>query len=443
MIEHCSALVFRIKTLLAKYVLIPLIVLIAMPFAALYQLSLTLRCQKTKMRLSSVFELEREILVASCNVAATVREVSHEVMIKDKCFPVRGFDVPCQRRNGKAKTILLLHGTASSAVNWAKLFDKLSQEYRLLAPDLPGFGPVNLPSNLAGESTADAIDCYVAALEAFLAGQLGSEPVYVVAHSLGCFYATHYAVLHPQRILGMVLADPAGLLPTLGVKGATYAYFFKHSITNLPRDWGQLGFWLLSLLLHAKGASAEAHFWLSVLASPKTWGDKVLAKFITLEWSRAHWNQPSLGHLAALAARRVPLLIVHGSDDDIMPAHQGDLVRLLLGVPNTRLEGVGHSPLHGDTALKFAEIVLANLGEQESGVRGEPPSRSVPRLDLDWQGGLSRVHRTPFHQGRAAEVIAAFYRRLLEQCPGLEGVEVPPRIFDAEVIPYGSRLSNT
>ena len=51
MIEHCSALVFRIKALLAKYVLIPLIVLIAMPFAALYQLSLTLRCQKTKMHL--------------------------------------------------------------------------------------------------------------------------------------------------------------------------------------------------------------------------------------------------------------------------------------------------------------------------------------------------------------------------------------------------------
>ena len=80
----------------------------------------------------------------------------------------------------------------------------------------------------------------------------------------------------------------------------------------------------------------------------------------------------------------------------------------------------------------FAEIVLAHLGEQESGVRRETPSRSVPRLDLDWQGALSRVHRTPFHQGRAAEVIAAFYCRLLEKCPGLEGVEVPPRMLDAE-----------
>ena len=77
MVEHRSALVFRLKALLAKYVLVPLIVLIAMPFAALYQLSLTLRCQKSKMRVSSVFELEREILAASCNVAATVREVCY------------------------------------------------------------------------------------------------------------------------------------------------------------------------------------------------------------------------------------------------------------------------------------------------------------------------------------------------------------------------------
>ena len=64
-----------------------------------------------------------------------------------------------------------------------------------------------------------------------------------------------------------------------------------------------------------------------VLGSPKTWGDKVLAKIIVLQWARAYWSHPALGELADLALRGVPVLLVHGSDDDIMPAHQGDLAR--------------------------------------------------------------------------------------------------------------------
>lgn len=66
----------------------------------------------------------------------------------------------------------------------------------LLAIDLPGYGPVHLPEGLAGESVADAVDFYVATLEALLAAHLGSEPVYVVAHSYGSFFALHHAVLH-------------------------------------------------------------------------------------------------------------------------------------------------------------------------------------------------------------------------------------------------------
>ena len=48
------------------------------------------------------------------------------------------------------------------------------------------------------------------------------------------------------------------------------------------------------------------------------------------------------------------------------------------------------------------------------------------------KSGVVSSGSTTTSQGRAAEVIAAFYCRLLEKCPGLEGVEVPPRMLDAE-----------
>lgn len=68
--------------------------------------------------------------------------MSEEVHIKDESFPVRGFDVPCRRRDGqKPKTILLLHGTASAAVNWCETFDALSLEFRTSAGRKPSPPP--------------------------------------------------------------------------------------------------------------------------------------------------------------------------------------------------------------------------------------------------------------------------------------------------------------
>src|ERR1700692_4837900 len=45
-----------------------------------------------------------------------------------------------------APALLLLHGLPSSSRMFEPLFSRLSDRYRLLAPDYPGFGPTDWPA---------------------------------------------------------------------------------------------------------------------------------------------------------------------------------------------------------------------------------------------------------------------------------------------------------
>ena len=76
--ECFAALAFRLKAALALCVLVPLLAVVAVPLGLIYQITLVLRCQKTKMRLRSVFEMEREVLETHCcpEVVDIIREVT-------------------------------------------------------------------------------------------------------------------------------------------------------------------------------------------------------------------------------------------------------------------------------------------------------------------------------------------------------------------------------
>src|SRR5262245_50887727 len=45
----------------------------------------------------------------------------------------------------EAPTVILLHGYAAAADQWRPLMDRLAADYRLLAPDLLGFGEAPTP----------------------------------------------------------------------------------------------------------------------------------------------------------------------------------------------------------------------------------------------------------------------------------------------------------
>ena len=104
-----------------------------------------------------------------------------------------------------APTLVMLHGYTGSKENWYRLCARLGRRYRLVAPDLPGWG----------DSQRDAGGDYGYAAEAsrvaaFLR-HVADRPVVLLGHSMGGGIAALVAARHPARVDKLVLLDAAGV----------------------------------------------------------------------------------------------------------------------------------------------------------------------------------------------------------------------------------------
>jgi pimeloyl-ACP methyl ester carboxylesterase len=116
---------------------------------------------------------------------------------------VDGMDVH-YRDEGTGPAVVLLHGTSSSLHTWDGWAARLSTKYRVVRFDLPAFG-------LTGPSPDRDyhIDAYVRFVDDVV--RRLDVPRFVLAgNSLGGRIAWHYAVLHPERVRGLVLVDASG-----------------------------------------------------------------------------------------------------------------------------------------------------------------------------------------------------------------------------------------
>lgn len=107
------------------------------------------------------------------------------------------------REAGNGPVVVLLHGIGSGSGSWVHQIDRLSRNFRVIAWDAPGYGDSDpLPD---GAATADI---YAASLAAVLEAASVTRAV-IVGHSLGALIAARFAIRYPDRICGLVLADPA------------------------------------------------------------------------------------------------------------------------------------------------------------------------------------------------------------------------------------------
>lgn len=106
-------------------------------------------------------------------------------------------------RENSGAPLVLLHGIGSGAASWQAQLEAFSDRYRVIAWDAPGYGG----SAPLGPTVPDARD-YAAALADFLdAMDIGS--CHLVGHSLGALMACAFAKRWPERVLSLMIGDPA------------------------------------------------------------------------------------------------------------------------------------------------------------------------------------------------------------------------------------------
>lgn len=101
---------------------------------------------------------------------------------------------------GSGPVLVLVHAFPLDAGMWAPQVGALSDRYRVIAPDLPGFGGSAVSAGLTVDSAADVV--------AELLDHLGvNERVTVGGVSMGGYIALAFARLYPQRVRALILAD--------------------------------------------------------------------------------------------------------------------------------------------------------------------------------------------------------------------------------------------
>ncbi|WP_121741434.1 alpha/beta fold hydrolase [Natronorubrum halophilum] len=136
------------------------------------------------------------------------------------------------------QSIVFLHGAMFTRAMWLPQMHGLSDEYRVVAPDLPGHG-------VRADETF-RMDPAIDLLEAVIERYTGGSAV-LVGLSLGGYVATEYAYRHPDDIDGLVLsgcsANPIGGMETLtrvtgGIsRAATNPDIGERAVERLGERW--------------------------------------------------------------------------------------------------------------------------------------------------------------------------------------------------------------
>ncbi|MBK8956967.1 MAG: alpha/beta hydrolase [Proteobacteria bacterium] len=259
--------------------------------------------------------------------------------LKQREVMVDGHRVP-YLDGGHGEVLLLLHGFAANKDHWSMIARLLTPHFRVIAPDLPGFGDA---SRVAGASYA--VGPQLERIAAF-ARALGITEFHLGGNSMGGYLATLYALRHPQQVRSLWLLAPAGVL------SAEYSDMLRmlEAGENPLIATDMRSFDRLAELCFCKQPYMPARFKLPLLAR------SIAEAPFNARIFEEMFNEPLAleERVAALAART---LVVWGDDDRVLHPSALDILRPLMPAAEFILmRDMGHVPMierPAETALDF------------------------------------------------------------------------------------------
>ena len=276
---------------------------------------------------------------------------------------LHGHDVHYRSAGSADKPVLLLiHGIAGSSTTWEPLIEQLSDDHRIIAPDLPGHGASDKP---AGDYSLGA---YAAGLRDLLA-VLDIPRATLVGHSLGGGIAMQFAYQHPECCERMVLIDSGGLgsevswlLRLITLPGADLVAPLV--FPSFVRGWGDA----LGRLAHSLGLRSPriGESWRSYASLTDGPTREAFVRTVHGVIGASGQAVSAIDRLYLLD--KVPTLIVWGDRDAIIPVDHG--ISAHAAIPHSTLEiveGAGHFP-HAEEPARVAGAVRRFVDETDPAV---------------------------------------------------------------------------
>lgn len=285
--------------------------------------------------------------------------------MQHRCIDIGGHQV-FYREAGptQAPALLLPHGYPCSSYQYRRLMPALADRWRMLAPDFPGFGYSDTPSQ---ESFAYDFDAYAEFLARF-ADALGLTRYALWLHDYGSQIGLRHAIAHPERIAALIIQNGDIYEDVLGPKYAAIKAYWADKSEETHRVLEE--------------AVSEDGFREEFVGEVR---DDVAARVPPDLW-KLHWplmdtarrREVSVGlmekleqnldwfprYQAYLRDHQPPALIVWGPEDGYMPAESARAY--LRDLPEAELhllDGAGHWLLetHFDQALPLVRDFLGRV----------------------------------------------------------------------------------
>ena len=252
------------------------------------------------------------------------------------------------RATGEGDAVLLVHGIGRSLEDWAEQHDLLSEGRRVISVDLPGFG---WSEQLAGSTTLDGLGSWLAD---FLDAVGIANAVHLVGNSLGGAVAMTFATLFPERVRDLVLVNSAGFGREVSLALRLIALRPLAPVLMAPsRRAAARG---LKGIFHSADFHTEeraAHSY-SLQRRPHRATVQAARELGTLRGVREKWRSDLLARVAQLD---LPVLVLWGEKDVILPALHLEAARSALPAAQTHLfSDTGHMP-QIERAEEFADLV--------------------------------------------------------------------------------------
>ncbi|UDY24871.1 alpha/beta fold hydrolase [Nocardioides sp. Kera G14] len=254
---------------------------------------------------------------------------------------------------GEAPVLLLLHGLACDRHTWDSVWDDLAERYTVIAPDLLGHGESDKPR---GDYSVGG---YANGMRDLLT-VLGIDKVTVIGHSFGGGVAMQFGYQFPERTERIFLVDAGGL-------GREVTPFIR--ALALPGYDAVLRFLTMPGVLHLNiGMMRALH---ALVPTPHTRDLAEVAEIMEsfkepgkrravhqLVTNAIDWR----GQIVSIRDRaylteEMPLCVLWGEDDMVIPAKHADVVAEL--APAARvvvIPDAGHFP-HKDHPAQFVALV--------------------------------------------------------------------------------------
>jgi len=163
------------------------------------------------------------MLATAVGINAQTKDKAMEQQIFYRTVKVDGLSIFYREAGPKdAPVILLLHGLPSSSRMFQSLLTRLSDSYRLVAPDYPGFGHSDWPDPKEFPYTFDHI---ATVMEDFVQ-TLGLSRYTLYMQDYGGPVGFRIALAHPEEVQELIVQDAVAHNEGLGVNWATRRAFW-------------------------------------------------------------------------------------------------------------------------------------------------------------------------------------------------------------------------